>query len=76
MKKEVKRIVKELVNKNCPCENCILNYLCEYWDGDESVECTANDFVDGVQATLKHLASIPWNEAMDIIDDSVKEDEE
>ena len=78
MKRELQKAIKEIVNKNYSCKSCRERDYCEFWEGDniafDCCECTADEFAEGVQATLKYLASIPWDKAMKVIVDSVKEE--
>ncbi len=75
-KKLKKEVIKTIVNnayqcdKYCPYESCVYNRGSDKPDGI----CNAGAFANGVEATLRHLASIPWDEAMRIIVDTAKED--
>lgn len=75
-KKLKKEVIKTIVNnayqcnKYCPDDSCVYNRGSNEPDGI----CNAGTFANGVEATLRHLASIPWDEAMRIITDTAKED--
>ena len=78
MKRELQKTINEIVNKNYSCKSCGYRHYCKFWDGDniafDCLNCTADEFAEGVQATLEYLASIPWDKAMNVIVDSVKEE--
>ena len=78
MNKESQKIIKKIVNKYHLCSECKDRNDCKFWKGSNTAfdcgECTADEFAEGVQETLEYLASIPWDKAMNVIVDSVKEE--
>lgn len=78
MKIESQKAIKKIVNESYNCKLCKNRKDCRFWKGEilslYLEGCTADEFAEGVQATLEYLASIPWDKAMNVIVDSVKEE--
>ena len=62
------KIVKKIVNKEYGCCKCTEREYCQFYKCKNSAfdccECTADEFANGIHAAYKHLASIPFDEAV------------
>lgn len=80
MNRETEEVIRCIVNNNFPCKKCGEREYCKYGKGrniafDCDEDCLADGFAEGVYASFKYLASIPFEKAMNVIFNSVKEDE-
>ena len=61
-------IVKKIVNQNYACDKCNERGYCNFGNGQNSAfdccECTADEYANGIHTAYKHLASIPFDEAV------------
>lgn len=80
MNEDVRKAIDKVVNMGFACETCEYTRNCQFGIGNDiKIDfrgCLGFVFADGARTMLQHLASIPLDEAIDIIRKSVKEEQQ